>query len=42
MTQRLKATLELRKHAPDGTEHPGTAYVFGNEVGERIADIRQS
>jgi integrase len=37
ITQRLKAVLELRKHAPDGTEHPPEAFVFGNEVGERIA-----
>jgi integrase len=38
----LKAVLELRKHAPDGSEHGPGAFVFGNEVGEPIADIRQA
>ncbi|HYN08034.1 MAG TPA: site-specific integrase [Vicinamibacterales bacterium] len=40
MTQRLRAVLELRKHAPDGTEHPAGAFVFGNDVGEQVTDIR--
>jgi integrase len=40
MTQPLRALLELHRHAPDGTEHPLEAFVFGNEVGERISDIR--
>lgn len=36
----LRAVLELRRHAPDGTEHPQTAYVFGNECGEPVVSIR--
>jgi integrase len=36
----LRSVLELRRHAPDGTEHPSTAYVFGNEVGEPVKSIR--
>jgi hypothetical protein len=36
----LRSALELRRHAPDGTEHPSTAYVFGNEVGEPVKSIR--
>jgi integrase len=36
----LRAVLELRRHALDGTEHPSTAYVFGNEVGEPVKSIR--
>jgi integrase len=40
VTRRLKAVLELRKHAPDGSEQPLDTFVFGNEVGEQIADIR--
>lgn len=40
MTRRLRAVLELRKHAPDGAEHRPSAIVFGNEVGEQIVDIR--
>lgn len=37
---KLRAVLELRRHAPDGTELPATAHVFGNEVGEEITSIR--
>ena len=41
MTQRLKAVLELRKHASDGTEQGPDTFVFGNEVGEPITSIRE-
>jgi integrase len=34
ITKPLLAILEMRKHAPDGTEHGPDAYVFGNAVGE--------
>ena len=37
---RLRAELSMRRHAPDGEPHPPTAYVFGNEVGERATSIR--
>jgi integrase len=33
---RLRAELAMRQPSPDGTDHPGDAYVFGNEVGEQI------
>jgi integrase len=36
----LRAVLELRRHAPDGKEYGSNAYVFGNDVGERVASIR--
>jgi integrase len=36
----LRAVLDLRRHAPDGKEHPQTAYIFGNEVGEPTKSIR--
>jgi integrase len=36
----LRSVLEFRRHAPDGKEHPATAYVFGNEVGEPVKSIR--
>jgi integrase len=29
----------MRRHAPDGTDQPMTAYVFGNEVGERAVSV---
>lgn len=38
---RLRAELAMRRHAPDGREHPPTAYVFGNEVGERVQTVRR-
>ena len=34
ITKPLLNILEMRKHAPNGTEHKPDAYVFGNEVGE--------
>jgi integrase len=39
MTTRLKAVLEMRRHGPDGKEHPFDKYVFGNEVGERVGRV---
>lgn len=40
MTRRLRALLEMRRHCPDGEEHGQESYVFGNDVGEKIRDIR--
>lgn len=40
ITPRVRAVLDLRKYAPDGREHSPEAYVFGNEVGERVQSIR--
>jgi integrase len=37
---RLRGELEMRRHAPDGKEHPATAFVFGTEVGEQVTSIR--
>jgi integrase len=31
----------MRRLAADGTEHLPSAHVFGNEVGERVPDIRR-
>ena len=39
---RLRAELSMRKHAPDGSEHPETAFVFGNETGEQVKDVRRA
>jgi integrase len=41
-TQRLRAVLALRQHAPDGRLHPPEAFVFGNECGERVRSIRDA
>ena len=30
----------MRRHAPDGKEHPSEAFVFGNDVGEQVKSIR--
>jgi integrase len=38
---RLRAELAMRRHAPDGTLHAPDRYVFGNEVGERVATVRR-
>jgi len=42
MSQRLRAVLELRRHAPAGEPHPPRAFVFGNEVGEQIKDPKKA
>jgi integrase len=42
MSQQLRALLDMRKHAPDGTVHGPDAFVFGNEVGERVKDLRKA
>lgn len=36
LTQTLRALLELRRHAPDGTEHAADRFVFGNDVDEPV------
>ena len=41
ISTRLRAVLEMRKTGPDGKGLPGDAYVFGNEVGERVKDIKR-
>jgi len=40
VTQRVRATLEMRRHAPDGTRLPPEAYVFGDATGEPFAKER--
>ena len=37
---RLRAELEMRQHAPDGTEFGAEAFVFGNAVGERVGSVK--
>ena len=34
--------LELRRHDPDGEEFKREAFVFGNEVGERLKNYQKS
>jgi integrase len=40
ITKPLLTILEMRKHAPDGTEHKPDCYVFGNAVGEARKDFK--
>lgn len=37
----LRAVLSLRRHAPDGKEHAADAYVFGDEAGGQVKDVRR-
>jgi integrase len=37
---RLRAVLAMRRTDPAGHDFPPTAYVFGNEVGERIGSVK--
>ena len=41
MSQRFKAVLRRRQHAPDGSEQPTHAFVFGNEDGGQVRSIRE-
>ena len=40
ISQRLSALLEMRRHGPDGREFDPDAYVFGNEIGERVGSVK--
>src|SRR5438067_8279821 len=42
LSQELRAMLELRRHDPDGDEFGPDAYVFGNEVGERLKNYQKA
>jgi integrase len=37
---RLRAELDMRRLAPDGRKHPATAFVFGDEAGDRILSVK--
>ena len=39
ISQRLKAVLEMRRCDPAGEKFPPEAYVFGNELGERVKSV---
>jgi integrase len=42
MSSRLRSILAMRSHAPDGKPHPADAYVFGNEIGERVHTFKRA
>ncbi len=42
ISSRLKAVLELRRFGPDGTALPAEAYVFGNEIGQRVQNVKRA
>ncbi len=42
ISTRLRAILEMRRTGPDGVEHPPHAYVFGNELGQRIGRVTRA
>jgi len=39
LSRRMLAVLEMRRTAPDGQAQPRDAFVFGNEVGERVESV---
>lgn len=39
ISQRLRSLLEMRRHDPAGKPYPADAFVFGNEVGERVRSV---
>jgi integrase len=42
LSQELRAMLELRRYDPDGEEFKPDAYVFGNDVGERLKNYQKA
>jgi integrase len=42
MSGTLKAIVEMRRQGPDGADHAPDAYVFGNEAGEPVSDIKRA
>jgi integrase len=42
ISQRLRGVLEMARTGPDGKDFPATAFVFGNEVGERQLKIKRA
>lgn len=40
ISPRLRAILQMRRLDPDGKQHGPDAYVFGNAVGDKIADVK--
>jgi hypothetical protein len=42
LSQELRAMLELRRHDPAGQEFGPDAYVFGNEIGERLKNYQKA
>ena len=42
MTELVRALLEMRRHAPDGSAFPSVAFVFGDAVGNRVRSARDS
>lgn len=40
ISARLGCILQLRRLDPSGREHPPTARVFGNEIGQRVGSIK--
>ena len=42
LSQELRAMLDLRRYDPDGQPFGPDAYVFGNEVGERVRNYQKA
>jgi integrase len=42
ISTRLKAILEMRRFGPDGEPLPDEAYVFGNEIGQRVESPKRA
>ena len=40
ISTRLASILEMRRSDPTGGDFPADAYVFGNEIGERVKSVR--
>jgi len=42
ISARLRTLLQMRASGPDGAPLPPSAYVFGDEVGQRVGNVRRA
>jgi integrase len=42
MSSRLRQVLEMRRNGLEGKPLPASAYVFGNEIGQRVGSIKRA
>jgi integrase len=42
ISNRLRRVLEMRRNNPADVPFPGSSYVFGNQIGQRVRSVRRA
>jgi hypothetical protein len=42
ISSRFRKVLEMRRDSPTGVPFPSSAYVFGDEIGQRVDNVRRA